>query len=60
MLPVDVLVGGVAAPTTATQGERLAHAVPEVSTVGRCLWLVNHDTRGLGATCQGDDVVIAV
>ena len=60
MLPVDVLIGGVTTPATATQGERLAHTVPEVSTVRRCLWLINHDARGLGATCQGDDVVIAV
>ena len=60
MSPVNVLVGGVAAPATATQGEGLAHAIPQIATVGGRLRLVHHDARGFGATCQRDDVLIAI
>ena len=60
MFPVNVLIGGVAAPAATTEREGLAHAIPQIATVGGCLRLVHHDARGFGATREGDDVLIAI
>ena len=60
MFPVNVLIGGVTAPAATTEREGLAHAIPQIATVGGRLRLVHHDARGFGATREGDDVLVAI
>src|SRR5688500_3953762 len=58
--PVDVVIGGIAAPGTAAERERLRHPVPQVAAVGLALRLPHHDPRGLGGVRELHDVVLVV